>query len=101
MAIKLNDSNAYNNLGVIYEKGIYVPRDIAKAIYYFSVAADLNDINSLYNLGNLYYQGRYIKQDINKAIFYFPSAAEKNDSDAQFIMKAKIFNVILKKQFII
>ena len=57
-ACKLDDMNAYNILGNLYDKGKDVPKDVNKALFNYEKAIEIDpDFESpLINLGNLYYE---------------------------------------------
>lgn len=48
------DTSSQNNLGVFYEEGIGVSRDIEKAIYWYEKALEGNEYSALSNLAILY-----------------------------------------------
>ena len=73
-------------LGLAYERGDSLDRDISKAIYYYSRAAKNNHKESMFSLGLLYYDGEYIQKDISKAIYYFSLAANQNEPISQSIL---------------
>ena len=85
--VKKNDENENDKLkltALIFYKGEIVERDINKAIYYYSLAADKNDPEAQYNLGFIYYEGQFIEPDGNKAIYYYKLAANNNYANAYF-----------------
>jgi TPR repeat protein len=63
--------NCQNKLGVVYEKGKIVPRDIDLATNYYEQARNKNNAISLYSLGHIYGSGKYAeigaKKDVDKA----------------------------------
>ncbi|KAK8881199.1 hypothetical protein M9Y10_003931 [Tritrichomonas musculus] len=67
---------------------------MARAIHYYSLAANQNDSNAQNKLGVIYYDGIYVTRDINKAIHYFTLAANQNDSKAQFNLGVIYYNGI-------
>ena len=71
-------------LGLIYENGKYIERDINKAIHYYTLAANQNNSSAQFSLGLIYYLNQYVKQDINKSIHYFSLAANQNNSKVQY-----------------
>ena len=72
--------------GETYEKGIYVKRDINKAINYYLLASDLNEENSQVKLGMIYQNGIGVQQDINKAIKYYSLSAKQNNKYGQLLL---------------
>ena len=67
-----------NFLGVLYYDNKYIPRDINKSIYYFTMSANGNYPRAQHNLGPIYYQDKYIPRNIKKSLNYF-NLAEKNN----------------------
>ena len=63
------------NLGYIYYCGLFVLRNIDKAIYYLSLAAKQYHSDAQFYLGSIYYEGLYVTHDIEKAIHYFKEAS--------------------------
>ncbi len=72
-----------NRLGVMYENGDYVEKDLAKAIDWYEKAAEKNNAWGLYNLGEKYYEGTYFNQNYVKAHELYIKAANQNHSNAQ------------------
>jgi len=72
-----------NRLGVMYENGNYVEKDLAKAINWYEKAAEQNNAWGLYNLGEKYYEGTYFNQNYVKAYELYMKAANQNHSNAQ------------------
>ncbi|KAK8891530.1 hypothetical protein M9Y10_028742 [Tritrichomonas musculus] len=77
------DPQAQFNLGLIYQEGRNVKRDIDKAIHHYSLAANQNYPQAQFNLGLIYSEGRYVTRDINKAIHHYSLAANQNYKKAQ------------------
>lgn len=46
-----NDSEAQNNLGIMFEDGIGVPQDLDQAVTFYSMSAQQNNVNGYFNLG--------------------------------------------------
>ena len=90
----MNDPRVQFHLGLIYDEGKYISRDINKAIHYYSLAANQNYPQAQFNLGLIYHEGKYISRDINKAIHYYSLAANQNDPQAQFILGILYFEGI-------
>lgn len=66
-------------LGLLYENGYGVPRDIRKAVAYYQKAADRGDVTGTYYLGRCYEEGRGVKQDFAKAKALYETAAVRSD----------------------
>lgn len=55
-----------NGLGYMYNEGLYVSIDYAKAFSYFHKAADKNFPMALYNLGQCYFEGKGVGKNYDK-----------------------------------
>ena len=83
---EINTIEAQFKLGLIYYYGKYVPRDIKKAIQYFSLVAEQRMPAANYNLGVIYYTGQYVPFNIEMAIHYFKLAAKQKDIESQYTL---------------
>ena len=63
MAAENGNVNAQFNLGLFYEHGKGVTKNISQAINWYRIAGEQGDALSLYNLGTLYYKGSGIEQN--------------------------------------
>ena len=61
----------------------YDEKDVQKAVYYFTDAANNGDMDAQYILGTIYYRGELGTVDYKKAFQYFEMAAEQNDPDSE------------------
>ncbi len=77
-------SGALLNIGVLYEKGLGVDQDAAKAMEWFRKAADKGEIAAYHNIGVLYRDGRGVPQDHVEAAKWFLKAAENGDTYGRF-----------------
>ena len=76
----LSDSGNGNykiSLGLEYVRGLYVERDIEKAIELFETAVKLGKTFGYSCIADLYYDGEHVPQDYAKAKLYY----EKDDSE--------------------
>lgn len=73
---KLDATEAFYNLGYLYENGLGVPKDAAKAASLYSQAAGKGNPSALYALGWLYHDGSGVPCDKSKAVECFLKAAE-------------------------
>jgi len=71
------DIIAQFNLGLMYDKGLGVPRDPAEAAEWFRRAAEQGDAIAAYNLGLMYAEGRGVAQDYGKAADWYKFAMER------------------------
>ncbi|GAA7865957.1 hypothetical protein HpBT032_04720 [Helicobacter pylori] len=65
-----------SNLGVLYQNGQGVEKDLIKVAYLYSRACELKDGMGCKNLGALYYNGDGVKQDSKKATALFKKACK-------------------------
>lgn len=56
-AAKNNYPPAYGNMGITYEYGVHVDKNLKKAIEYYKKGVALNDAKSQYRLGSMYRDG--------------------------------------------
>lgn len=78
------DYKAQNDLGMLYHKGLYVPRDYKEALKWYRKSANQDYPFAMLNIGLLYYKGSGVQQSYPKARSWFLRAARKGDPDAQF-----------------
>ncbi|WP_036292418.1 SEL1-like repeat protein [Methylosinus sp. PW1] len=75
---------AQYRLGSIYEKGMGVERDYAKALTWYKRAADAGNARAMHNLAVLHAGGGDGKPDYDQAALWFRKAAEYGVRDSQF-----------------
>lgn len=63
-------SSDFHNVGVCYQKGIGVRKNVEKAFEYFKKAADMGNPGSIMIVSNCYIYGMGVEQDFNKAFRY-------------------------------
>src|SRR5882724_4957603 len=73
-----------NILGMRFEKGEGVTKNLQKAAELYQKAADQGHADAQCNLGLLYQKGEGVPKDIRKAAELFEKAADQGDADAQF-----------------
>ena len=80
-----NPTNAAEqaDLGLAYYDGNGVPKDLEKAAYWFTKAAEQGNAPAQCNLGFCYSKGEGVPQDKNKAIYWYTKAAEQGHAGAQ------------------
>ena len=78
------DLEVWWDIGVKYQTGDGVKKDLKKAIMWFEKAASRNYDNALVSLGELYYKGEGVKQDYKKAFELFNRALRRNIPSAQY-----------------
>src|SRR5262249_54911745 len=66
------------NLGVMYELGDYIEKDLKKAFYWYRMAADLNYAYAAFRLGEFYSTGSGVEEiDYVLANYWYEIAAKK------------------------
>jgi len=76
-------AKAQYNLGVMYEKGKGVEKNLNKAKKWFQFAADQGLPKAQYNLGLMYGKGKGVEKDYSKAIKWMTLAADQGNGKAQ------------------
>jgi TPR repeat protein/uncharacterized RDD family membrane protein YckC len=82
-AANQGDAAAQNNLGLHYEIGWGVPKDLGKAAELYQKAADQGNARAQTNLGSLYQSGQGVPKDLKKAADLYQKAADQGNADAQ------------------
>ncbi|MEN7549190.1 tetratricopeptide repeat protein [Rapidithrix thailandica] len=80
-AEKGNAADEYS-LGVKYEKGQGVPKDLQKAFDFYKKAADKNNPKAQVALGRMYTQGIHVRQNVRQGVLYYLKAANQQEEDA-------------------
>jgi TPR repeat protein len=75
---------AQSLLGMLYEKGLGVPKDYAEAGKLYRKAAEQGIVSAQSALGVLYSTGQGMAQDKKQAAVWFQKAAEQGDAEAQY-----------------
>ncbi|GAA6940835.1 hypothetical protein HpHUE59_02400 [Helicobacter pylori] len=75
-ACDLNNGGGCSNLGVLYQNGQGVEKDLIKAAYFYSKACELKEGDGCGALGGLYYNGDGVKQDSKKVAALFEKACK-------------------------
>jgi hypothetical protein len=73
-AAQAGDSDAQNNVGEIYERGLGDTPNYAAAVIWYQKAADQGYARAQFNLGTLYEQGFGVEQDKLKALDLYRKA---------------------------
>lgn len=81
---KCQNHQAMANLGIVYLKGEGVPKDLAKAKYWFEEASKYDNDSANYNLALMYQTKIGVEEDVPKAIEYFRRAVKQNHTGANF-----------------
>lgn len=78
------DLEAWWDIGVKYQNGDGVKKDLKTAIKWFEKAASRNYDNALVSLGDLYYKGEGVKQSYKKAFELYSRALRREIPSAQY-----------------
>jgi TPR repeat protein len=78
------EPSAHTLLGQIYEQGLGVPQDYAKAADWYMKGAVLGDAHSQFCLGMMLVEGRGVTKNKKRAAEFFELAAAKNHPHAQY-----------------
>jgi TPR repeat protein len=82
------DIIAANNLGYLYDSGTGVPKDPAKAVFWYRKVAEAGAAIGQLNLGNAYWYGRGVEKDPVEAVKWLTLAAAGGDQDARKALAA-------------
>ena len=80
-AAELDSGEAAILLAGLYEKGIGVAQDDAKAVELWEKAFSLGKGSAAYDLGFAYFQGRGVRRDVDKALDWFRRGAEYDEGN--------------------
>ena len=73
---------AQYNLGLLYARGLGVPKDPAKAAELYQQASNYGIVQAQYNLAHCYLNGIGLPKDEDQAISWFQKAADLGDPNA-------------------
>lgn len=76
--------DAQFNLGLMYDNGTGVPRDLAAAAAWYRRAAEAGDRTAQSYLGEMYARGEGVEQSFEEAVEWYEKAALRGDSRAQY-----------------
>ncbi|HVV69715.1 MAG TPA: tetratricopeptide repeat protein [Gammaproteobacteria bacterium] len=78
-----SDAKTQYELGVRYEKGDGVEKDLKKAFMFYELAAQQNNAEGEYSLGVCYEQSKGVRKDLFIAKMLYEMAADKDHTEAQ------------------
>jgi len=84
---ELGDAEAQYNLGVMYDEGASLEKDLNKAAEWYRKAAEQGFVDAQANLGMMYYHGQGVDRDHEKAAHWLHRAANKGDTESAQILK--------------
>ncbi len=80
------DAEAQTELGDYYSDGLFLPKNLEKAVFWYRKAADQNHARAQLKLAALYYTGEGLEQDYGQAASWARKAANRGDSAAQWLL---------------
>ena len=78
---------AQHNLGIAYQNGHGVPKDLTEAARWYRMAAEQGLPKAQYSLGWRYMKGEGVPKDLPKALFWFRKAAAQGHTGAKKVLK--------------
>ncbi len=85
-AVEQGIPEAQFDLGVHYDQGIGVQKNVQEAAKWFRKAAEHGDAHAQYSLGVCYTTGKGVTKDAVEAVKWFQKAAEQGIADAQYTL---------------
>lgn len=76
-------AKAQTLLGILYENGLGVSKDLKLAVFWLEKAANQELKEAENHLGNLYLEGKKVEQDFDKAEIWLKKAAQHGVREAQ------------------
>jgi len=92
------DVEAQSYVGEIYEKGLGVPPDPAKAAEWYRRAADKGYARASINLGSLYERGEGVPEDPNQALSQYRRAAGPNGPPFKIVLPGRDESEQMRKE---
>jgi|GEM_PF-2023301 len=77
------DAQAQYELGLKYENGKGIKKNIGLALKWYRKAAENGHVGSMIDLGWFYQNGQHVRKDIQKAIDFYIKAANQENAQAQ------------------
>jgi TPR repeat protein len=84
---ELGDAEAQYNLGVLYDEGAGVDKDLSSAAGWYRKAAEQGFMDAQTNLGIMYLHGQGVPRDSREAMKWFRQAARQGDQEAAGYLK--------------
>ncbi|MBR5638469.1 MAG: SEL1-like repeat protein [Muribaculaceae bacterium] len=86
------NAEAQNLLGICYDRGNGVERDINQALEWYRKAAEQGYARAQFNLGNCYFYGEGVEKDLKQSAVWYRKAAEQGDAIAQCCLGGYYYN---------
>lgn len=91
------NTDAMNNLGLLYESGYGVPKDINKSLALYRKAAESGNCFACYNLGNCYRLGKGVSTDYYAAVDWLKKAIDngyrQDSQDLSFLIGEMLYHL--------
>ena len=84
-AAQQGDVIAQNNLGVIYEKGTGVPKNLVKAAHFYLLASEQGNPFAQANLVTMYLTGRGVDKNLPEAFAWAKKSANRGFAPARYL----------------
>lgn len=82
-AAEQGNTDAQNNLGIMYANSRGVAQDFIEAVYWYRKAAEQGNAIAQNNLGWMYLDGRGVEKNYEQAVYWHRKAAEQGYTTAQ------------------
>jgi len=86
-----DNADAQYNLGILYQKGLGVEKNLKTAFIWYKRAAANGHTDAMYNLGIMYDKGRVVYRSPKDATKWWKKAAELGNASAQFNIGVEYF----------
>ncbi len=77
------NANAQYNVGLMYDRGLGVPKEERPAMFWYRKAAEQGDADAQFSVGAMYDMGRGVPKDDQQAMSWYRKAAEQGRANAQ------------------
>lgn len=84
-AAQLDNTDAMYGLGLLYLKD-WEKKDISKAIWYLTEAANKGNDFAQYMLGKIFYQGKSVQINMEYAIYWLEKAQQNGNTQAKYML---------------
>ena len=86
LAAEKGQAKAQIGLGICYEEGVGIEKNLTKAVEWYTKAAEQGNATAQCNLGFCYDNGSGVEQNLAKAVEWYTKAAEQGYVMAQFTL---------------
>ena len=100
MAAEKGYALAQSELGVMYSKGVGVPRDMKKSFDLYMQAAVQGEAIAQLNVGNRYHKGEGVDKDVNQSFIWCKKSADQGHTNAQYNLGNNVYVFIIDVQYV-